>query len=62
MAVSGWQAIVQLMSNTEKAVRPISPSRRLTNKVAVVFGAGSVGAGWGNGKATAVAFAVKVQR
>jgi NAD(P)-dependent dehydrogenase (short-subunit alcohol dehydrogenase family) len=45
------------MSNTEKAVRPISPSRRLTNKVAVVFGAGSVGAGWGNGKATAVAFA-----
>ena len=30
---------------------------RLTNKVAIVVGAGSVGAGWGNGKATAVAFA-----
>ena len=30
---------------------------RLKNKVALVFGAGSCGPGWGNGKATAVAFA-----
>jgi NAD(P)-dependent dehydrogenase (short-subunit alcohol dehydrogenase family) len=30
---------------------------RLRDKVALVFGAGSVGPGWGNGKATAVAFA-----
>jgi len=30
---------------------------RLKNKVAVVFGAGSIGEGWGNGKATAVAYA-----
>lgn len=30
---------------------------RLRNKVAVVTGAGSVGPGWGNGKATAVLFA-----
>lgn len=30
---------------------------RLDNKVAIVFGAGSSGPGWGNGKATAVAFA-----
>ena len=30
---------------------------RLQNKVAVVFGAGSVGPGWGNGKATATLFA-----
>lgn len=30
---------------------------RLKNKVAVVFGAGSVGEGWGNGKAAAVAYA-----
>lgn len=30
---------------------------RLKDKVALVFGAGSVGPGWGNGKATAVAFA-----
>ncbi|MFL5317446.1 MAG: 3-oxoacyl-ACP reductase, partial [Microvirga sp.] len=30
---------------------------RLDNKVALVFGAGSSGPGWGNGKATAVAFA-----
>jgi NAD(P)-dependent dehydrogenase (short-subunit alcohol dehydrogenase family) len=30
---------------------------RLKDKVAVVVGAGSVGPGWGNGKATAVAFA-----
>jgi NAD(P)-dependent dehydrogenase (short-subunit alcohol dehydrogenase family) len=32
-------------------------SNRLQNKIALVFGAGSCGPGWGNGKATAVAFA-----
>lgn len=30
---------------------------RLTNRIAIVFGAGSVGPGWGNGKACAVAYA-----
>jgi NAD(P)-dependent dehydrogenase (short-subunit alcohol dehydrogenase family) len=30
---------------------------RLQDKVAIVFGAGSIGDGWGNGKAVAVAFA-----
>ena len=30
---------------------------RLKSKVALVVGAGSIGPGWGNGKATAVAFA-----
>ena len=30
---------------------------RLKDKVALVFGAGSIGEGWGNGKATAVAYA-----
>ena len=30
---------------------------RLQDKVALVFGAGSIGPGWGNGKATAVAYA-----
>jgi NAD(P)-dependent dehydrogenase (short-subunit alcohol dehydrogenase family) len=30
---------------------------RLKDKVAIVFGAGSIGPGWGNGKATAVAYA-----
>lgn len=30
---------------------------RLKGKIAIVFGAGSSGAGWGNGKAAAVAFA-----
>ena len=30
---------------------------RLKGKVAILFGAGSVGLGWGNGKATAVLFA-----
>ena len=30
---------------------------RLRDKVAIVVGAGSIGPGWGNGKATAVAFA-----
>lgn len=33
------------------------PSDRLTGKVALVIGAGSIGPGWGNGKATAVALA-----
>lgn len=32
-------------------------SGRLQDKVAIVFGAGSVGPGWGNGKATATRFA-----
>jgi len=32
-------------------------SKRLEGKVAIVFGAGSVGPGWGNGKATATLFA-----
>lgn len=32
-------------------------SRRLQDKVAIVMGAGCVGEGWGNGKATAVLFA-----
>ncbi|MEE9277676.1 MAG: 3-oxoacyl-ACP reductase, partial [Dehalococcoidia bacterium] len=30
---------------------------RLEGKVAIITGAGSVGPGWGNGKATAVFFA-----
>jgi NAD(P)-dependent dehydrogenase (short-subunit alcohol dehydrogenase family) len=34
-----------------------SGRRRLQDKVALVFGAGCVGHGWGNGKATAVAYA-----
>ena len=32
-------------------------TRRLEGKVAIVSGAGSVGPGWGNGRATAVRFA-----
>jgi NAD(P)-dependent dehydrogenase (short-subunit alcohol dehydrogenase family) len=35
----------------------ISMGKRLQDKVAIVTGAGSVGPGWGNGKATAVLFA-----
>jgi NAD(P)-dependent dehydrogenase (short-subunit alcohol dehydrogenase family) len=31
--------------------------KRLNNKVALITGAGSIGPGWGNGKATSVAFA-----
>src|SRR5215469_14360562 len=33
------------------------PEGRLRGKVAIVFGAGSAGEGWGNGKAAAVAYA-----
>lgn len=32
-------------------------TKKLENKVAIVFGAGSIGEGWGNGKAAAVAYA-----
>ena len=32
-------------------------TQRLKDKVALVLGAGSIGPGWGNGKATAVAYA-----
>lgn len=32
-------------------------TKRLADKTAIVLGAGSIGPGWGNGKATAVAFA-----
>lgn len=42
--------------NDTSAVGP-APSDRLTGKVALVVGAGSIGPGWGNGKATAVALA-----
>ncbi|RPJ43856.1 MAG: 3-oxoacyl-ACP reductase, partial [Deltaproteobacteria bacterium] len=31
--------------------------KRLQDKVAIVTGAGSIGPGWGNGKAAAVLFA-----
>lgn len=33
------------------------PSQRLADRVAIVTGAGSIGPGWGNGKAVAVTFA-----
>lgn len=44
------------------AVRPFdrernAMSRRLEARTAIIFGAGSVGPGWGNGKASAVTFA-----
>jgi NAD(P)-dependent dehydrogenase (short-subunit alcohol dehydrogenase family) len=38
-------------------MREVSMNKRLQDKVAILFGAGSVGPGWGNGKATAVLFA-----
>ena len=46
------------ISPADAAGIPWPPGRRrLQDKVALVFGAGSVGEGWGNGKATAVAYA-----
>ena len=41
----------------ETAEKTAITGERLKDKVALVFGAGSVGPGWGNGKATAVTFA-----
>jgi NAD(P)-dependent dehydrogenase (short-subunit alcohol dehydrogenase family) len=39
------------------SIQSASPRGRLAGKVALVTGAGSVGPGWGNGRATAVRFA-----
>lgn len=36
---------------------PVNPQGRLSGKVAYITGAGSVGTGWGNGRATAIRFA-----
>ncbi|QCI66796.1 glucose 1-dehydrogenase [Phreatobacter stygius] len=36
---------------------PVSAAMRLKDRVAIVFGAGSSGPGWGNGKAAAVTYA-----
>ena len=47
--------MTETIDPADPAQRP--GSGRLKGKVALVFGAGSVGPGWGNGKATAVAFA-----
>ena len=44
-------------SAAETAVPWPAGRRRLQDKVALVFGAGCVGEGWGNGKATAIAYA-----
>ncbi len=46
-----------MASVDEMAVPWPTGRRRLQDKVALVFGAGCVGEGWGNGKATAVAYA-----
>lgn len=43
--------------STEQTAQKGNKQERLRNKIAVVFGAGSVGPGWGNGKATAVLYA-----
>jgi NAD(P)-dependent dehydrogenase (short-subunit alcohol dehydrogenase family) len=45
------------MSHSTSASVPPSSSGRLAGKVALVTGAGSVGPGWGNGRAIAVRFA-----
>ena len=45
------------MSTGESVHQKGAGTERLRHKIAVVFGAGSVGPGWGNGKATAVSFA-----
>src|SRR5262245_39810673 len=46
-----------LLLGLDAANRSTDIADRLKDKVALVVGAGSIGPGWGNGKATAVAFA-----
>ena len=43
--------------NDNKLKRERKSMNRLKGKTAMVVGAGSIGPGWGNGKATAVTFA-----
>ncbi len=45
------------MTNPALPVLPANPAGRLAGKVAFIAGAGSVGPGWGNGRAIAVRFA-----
>lgn len=45
------------MSCFKTFLKGVKMGERLKNKVAIVTGAGSIGPGWGNGKATAVLFA-----
>ena len=48
-------SLLQPASATDSAVPP--KGRRLEGRVVMLFGGGSVGVGWGNGKAAAVAYA-----
>src|SRR5512144_1341766 len=56
MAVAGW-SVRAPDRKTPCDDRACQMTNRLKDKVAIVVGAGSSGPGWGNGKATAVAFA-----
>jgi NAD(P)-dependent dehydrogenase (short-subunit alcohol dehydrogenase family) len=47
----------QLGSTTREAAVANALAGRLRDKAAIVYGAGSIGDGWGNGKAAAVAYA-----
>jgi len=49
--------VVWCCCSLDAANRSTDIADRLKGKVALVVGAGSIGPGWGNGKATAVAFA-----
>jgi NAD(P)-dependent dehydrogenase (short-subunit alcohol dehydrogenase family) len=55
LARDGFRCAQPILQEKSKVIRIMTG--RLDGKVAIVVGAGSIGAGWGNGRATAVVFA-----
>jgi len=54
---AGFPGFAALHPGYKKTTREQKSMERLKGKTAMVVGAGSIGPGWGNGKATAVTFA-----
>jgi NAD(P)-dependent dehydrogenase (short-subunit alcohol dehydrogenase family) len=55
--IGGLRRLSGMTADISDIERPITMADRLKGKIAIVFGAGSSGPGWGNGKAAAVAYA-----
>src|SRR3954471_11339921 len=51
-----WRPLKPSAARSSSTIRNASMGSRLKDKVAIVTGAGSIGPGWGNGRATVVRF------
>lgn len=52
-----WRIVLAFAAGLTEMMGEMVMKERLQGKIAIVIGAGSIGAGWGNGKATAVLMA-----